>query len=141
MTSLVIRARTHEIDQVSMADFDKSCYFSLEFFSQVGLACILSIVDKLKLLHSDIILLIGGLENISTCSSADLFLKPDVKNVDPKVVLAFLELATKDITRLLRLCLLTWVHTGGASPWAILGWYSTLLRLTLRAHMLGVHPL
>ena len=141
MAPLVIRARTHEIDQVRMADFDEGRNFSLKLFSQVGLACVLSIVDKLELLHSDIILLISGLENVSTCSSTDLFLKSDVKNVDPKVVLAFLELATEDITRLLSLCLLTWVHTGGASPWAILGWYSTLLRLTLRAHMLGVHSL
>ena len=127
MASLVISTRTHEVDQVSMANFDKSSYFPLEFLSQISLASILSIVDKLELLHCDVIFLISCLKYISACPSADLFLKSDVMDVDPKVVLAFLELATENIACLLRLCLLAWVYTGGASPWAILGWYATLL--------------
>ena len=126
MATLVIRACSHEIDQVSMSDFDQSSDFSLEFLSQVGLACILSIVDKLELFHCDIILLICGLENVSARPSADLLLKPDVMNVDSKVILTLLELSCENITSLLSLCLLTRVHAGGASPWAILGWYATL---------------
>ena len=120
MASLVIRARTHEIDQVRMADFDESRDFSLKLFSQVSLACILSIVDKLELLHGNIILLIGGLEDVSTRPGANLLLKPDVLDADPEVILALLELTAEDITRLLCLRLLTWVHAGGACPWTIL---------------------
>ena len=38
MASLVIRARTHEIDQVRMSDLDEGGNFPLELFSQVVLA-------------------------------------------------------------------------------------------------------
>ena len=120
MAPLVIRARTHEIDQVRMADFDEGRNFSLKLFSQVGLACVLSIVDKLELLHSDIILLIGGLENVSARPGANLLLKPDVLDGDPEVILALLELTAEDVTRLLCLRLLTWIHASGASAWTIL---------------------
>ena len=132
-----ISACSHEVDQVCVPDLDQSCDLSLELFGQVVLPRILAIVRKLKLFDGDIILLVCGLEDISTCSGTYLLFKSYVADIYAEVIRSLLELHVQNIASLLSLCHLGRVMLMSS---AVSASYRPI-RLTLLALCLGVRSL
>ena len=92
-----------------MPNFNQGSDFALEFFCQIIFPRVLSIVCKLKLFHGNVVFLVGCLKDICRSTSSDLPFKSNVINVDPEMILIFLELLVKNVTCLLRLSHLAWV--------------------------------
>ena len=92
MTMLIIGTGTHKVNQVLVTNLDQSGNFSLELLCQLIFASVLAIVEELELLHSDIILFIDSLEDVRTCTSTNLLLNLDIRDVDTEVVRASLKL-------------------------------------------------
>ena len=89
---LIIGTGTHKVNQVLVTNLDQSGNFSLELLCQLIFASVLAIVEELELLHSDIILFIDSLEDVRTCTSTNLLLNLDIRDVDTEVVRASLKL-------------------------------------------------
>ena len=116
-----------------MPNFDQRRNLTLEFFCQIIFPRVLSIVRKLQLFYSNIVFFVGRLKDICRSSSSDLPFKSDVVDVNSEMILIFLELFVKNVTRLLCLS-----HLARVSSWTDTNSLAKLLwRLILIAQLFG----
>ena len=57
-----------------MSDLNKCSDLTLELFSEISLACVLTMVSKLELLDCDVIFFVSCFEDVCASTGADLLL-------------------------------------------------------------------
>ena len=88
---LVTDTGSHEVNKVCMSDLNECGYLTLEFFREISLACVLTMVRKFEFLDSDVVLFVGCFVDVRAGTSANLFLKLDVLYSYSEVFLAGLK--------------------------------------------------
>ena len=71
---LVTNACSHKVNQVRMSDLNQSSNLTLEFFREISLTCVLTMVSKFELLDSDIVLFVGCFVDVCAGTGANLLL-------------------------------------------------------------------